>query len=425
MSNMKKPQSKLWFNNSILAVLLLSFSSSLPLVLLGSTLQAWYTVAGVNLLTIGMLTLVGQPYLYKFLWAPLMDRFTPLLADRRRGWILITQVGLIIGLCVMAYMTPQTHPWSLAIVALIVAFISASQDIAIDGYRVDILTPEMRSAGAAVTSFGGRLAILVGGAFALILASSIGWRFTFLLMAGIILLEILVTLWSPMPPTTRAIPHTLSEAIKEPVRNIFQREHALAILIFIIIYKLCDAFAFALNTTFLIRGLGFNLAEVGLIYKIDSLCALLLGSVIGGIAMQRLGMFKSLLYFGLLQAVSNLSYVALALVGKSYAVMTMAVFVEYFCSGLSTVAFIVFLMSLCDQRYSAAQYAIFSALMALPRVLSGPEVAYLVEHVGWATFYFITCLLGLPALMLLLWMKDRVNFEWDASLPAASQEATT
>lgn len=399
-----------WFCRPILAVLLLSFSSSLPLVLIGSTLQAWYTVAGVNLLTIGMLTLVGQPYVFKFLWAPLMDRFAPLTSDRRRGWIVLTQVGLVLGLVTIAYLKPDIHPWWLASVAFAVAFISASQDVAIDAYRVDILDSRNRGIGAAVTNLGGRAAILVGGALALILASVIGWRITYLLMAGLIALEILITVWSPKPATLINAPSSLKAAMLDPIKNIMKREHTLAILIFIIIYKISDAFASALTTPFLIRGVGFSLAEVGLIYKIVSLSALLLGSFIGGAFMHRLGLYKSLLYFGVLQAVGNLAYMVLALVGKNYLVMALSVFVEYFCSGLGTVAFIVFLISLCDKRYSAAQYAIFSALMAIGRVFSGPEVAIMVEHLGWAVFFFTTFLFGLPAVLLLMWMKGRVNF---------------
>ncbi|OGO92813.1 MAG: MFS transporter [Coxiella sp. RIFCSPHIGHO2_12_FULL_42_15] len=410
MQNNHQEKLAMWWSRPILAILFMSFSSSLPLVLVGSTLQAWYTVAGVDLLTIGMLTLIGQPYVYKFLWAPLMDRFSLFSFDRRRGWILLTQVALVVGLATMAYLDPKTDPWLLATVAMAVAFVSASQDIAIDAYRVDVLTERMRSAGAAVTNLGGRLAILVGGAFALVIAAEIGWRATYLLMAGFIFMEIIITLTSPKTPTVLNQPQTLSDAIWQPVKNIFSRQHAIAIIIFIVLYKLSDAFAFALNTTFLIRGVGFSLEEVGLIYKIVSLVALLLGSFVGGVLMQRIGLYRALLYFGVLQVVSNLTYMFLALVGKSYLIMILSVFTEYFCSGLGTVAFIVFLMSLCDKRFSAAQYAIFSALMAIGRVFAGPEVAVMVEHLGWAGFYFVTFLMGWPAIFLLLWLRARVDF---------------
>lgn len=421
MQRQRRQQIALWWSRPIVAILFMSFSSSLPLVLIGSTLQAWYTVAGVNLLTIGMLTLVGQPYVYKFLWAPLIDRFTPFSFDRRRSWILCTQILLVMGLVVMAYLNPKTNPWMLATVALLVASISASQDIAVDAYRVDVLSAKRRSAGAAVTNLGGRLAILVGGAFALVLAARIGWRLTYLIMAGFIFIEIFITLWSPKTPTVKYKPKTLSDAIAQPIKNIFSRQHAIALLIFIVLYKLCDAFAFSLNITFLIRGVGFSLEEVGFIYKMVSLVALLLGSFVGGVFMQRLGIYKSLLYFGVLQTVSNLTYMALALIGKNYSAMILSVFAEYFCSGLSTVAFVVFLMSLCDKRFSAAQYAIFSALMAVGRVFAGPEVAIMVEHLGWAGFYFVTFLLGWPAVFLLLWLHGRMSFEWRSGVASLTE----
>lgn len=407
---------KVWWSRPIIAILLMSFSSSLPLVLIGSTLQAWYTVAGVSLMTIGLLTLVGQPYVYKFIWAPFMDRYSPLSFDRRRSWIAIAQFGLVLGLVWMAFLNPKQDPWLLASVALVVAFISATQDIAIDAYRVDILSPKKRSIGAAVTTLGGRGAILVGGAFALILAAEIGWRWTYLLMASLIAVEFILTFFSPAAPLVVDKPKTLADAVISPIRDIFSRRHAVAILVFIVLYKLCDAFAFALNTTFLIRGVGFSLEEVGFIFKIVSLIALLIGSFVGGAMMQRLGLYNSLLYFGMLQAISNLTYMCLAIVGKNYLVLVLSVFIEYFCSGLSTVAFIVFLLSLCDKRYSAAQYAIFSAVMAIGRVFAGPEVAILVEHFGWATFYFLTFLVGWPAILLLFWLRKKINFEWQPAL---------
>lgn len=405
-------QVKSWFSRPVLAVLFLSFSSTLPLILIGSTLQAWYTVAGAKLFTIGMLTLIGYPYLFKFLWAPIMDRFAFFGLDRRRGWIFITQFSLAVGLGVIALLTPETHPRLLALVALIVAFLSASQDVCIDAYRVDVLNPSNRGFGAAVTNFGGRGAMLVGGAFALVMATEMGWRSTYFIMAGIMLVMMLITWWSPRTPEVKNAPASLRAAVVEPLRNFLRRDYVVAIIVFILIYKLCDALAFSLNLTFLYRGIGFSLTEIALFYKVISLTALLFGSFIGGVYLQRLGMYKALLYFGILQTTANLSYMVLAMVGKSYVLMAMAVFTEYFCSGLSSVAFLVFLMSLCDKRYSASQYAIFSALMAVGRVLVGPEVAIMVEHLGWALFFFVTFLTGIPALFLLMWLREKIEFEY-------------
>lgn len=397
-------------NPRLMVVLLLSFSSGLPLALIGSTLQAWYTVAGVSLLTIGTLTLVGQPYVYKFLWAPIMDRFSLFGMGRRRGWILMMQVLLVIGLATMAFLNPRTHAWVLAWVALVVAFFSASQDISIDAYRTDVLHIKERGLGAAFNTFGYRIAIIVSGAVALILAAEIGWRWTYLIMAALIGIEIVVTLWAPSPEQVVEAPKTITKAVIQPISEFFRRDKAIAVLIFIVIYKLTDAFALSLNTPFLIRGVGFNLLEIGTIYKVTALASTLVGSLVGGLLMRRLGLFRSLMYFGLLQAVSNLAYMVLALVGKSYVLMVSAVFVEYFCGGLSTVAFVAFLMSLCNRRYTATQYALFSALSAVGRVFVGPEAAVMVDYMGWALFYFSTFLIGMPALLLLWWLRSRVDF---------------
>lgn len=402
-------------NPRLLAVLFLSFSSGLPIVLVGSTLQAWYTVAGVNLMTIGALTLLGLPYVYKFLWAPLMDRFAILKLGRRRGWILLMQLAIVAGLIVMAFLHPKTHPWLLAWMAFVVALFSASQDIAIDAYRTDVLPLKERGLGAAFNTFGYRMAMLVAGALALILASQIGWRLTYFIMAALIFMECFITFLAPRPEKVVAPPRTLRNAVVDPVKNFFKqkevkRKGAIAILIFIVIYKLADAFALSLNTTFLIRGIGFTLDQIAFIYKFVSLAAVILGSLIGGWLMPRLGVYRSLMFFGFLQIASNLGYMALAMVGKNYAMTIFAIFAEYFCSGLGTVAFIVFLMNLCDRRYTATQYAMFSALAAVGRVFVGPEAALMVEHFGWALFYFSTFLIGFPSLLLLWWLRHRVDF---------------
>ncbi|AKP73244.1 muropeptide transporter [Piscirickettsia salmonis] len=401
-------------NRRTTAVFLLTFSSSLPLILVGSTLSAWYTVAGVSLLGIGALSMVQQPYIFKFLWAPLMDRFSLFGWCRRRSWILLTQILLVIGLVLMAYSGPKQYPFGLAMIALILAFFSASQDIAIDAYRIDILHANELGMGAAITSLAGRIAMLFGGAVALVFAAEIGWQNTYLMMAAVMALEILATLAAPALRNEEATPRSLQESIVGPLKDFVRREHALSILIFILTYKMCDALALALNTPFLIRGVGFSLLEMGTIYKTMSLAASLLGTVVGGIFYKRLGLYRTLMCYGILQALSNLAYMGLALASKSYFLMAAAVFVEYFCGALSTVAFVAYLMSLCKQRFSATQYAILSAIIAIPRVYFGPLAAIMVDYFGWAQFYLITCLIGFPPLILLLRMKKYLlNYRLD------------
>lgn len=393
-----------------MAVLFLSFSSTLPLVLLSGTLQAWYTDAGVSLMVIGSLSLLQYAYLAKFLWAPLMDRYASMILGRRRSWVLITQIGLALTLAIIAFMDPARQSWEIFCVAIITAFISASQDIAIDGYRVDILRHRERGLGAAVTTVGGRMAMLVGGGLALIIAADYGWRVTYLLMALLMLAQIIVTLSAANLEKTVNLPLSLQDAVIAPFRELLTRKYIMMILLLVLIYKFDDALALSLNTAFLMRGLGFTLLELGYTYKLVSIIAALLGGFAGGFLIPRLGLYRSLIIFGFSQTVTNLSFMVLAIVGKSFPLMINAVFFDYFCGGLSTVAFIAFLIILCRQEYSATQYTILSAFMAVTRVFIGPVAAYLVKHIGWASFYLITFFSGLPALFLLRWLRERVNF---------------
>ena len=400
----------LLMSHRILAVFLLSFSSGLPLALTGSTLQAWYTVAGVNLMTIGILTTVGQPYVYKFLWAPLVDRFNLFKIGRRRDWILLMQFLLALSLAWMALLNPEKTPWLLASIALIVAFFSATQDIAIDAYRADVLAIRERGFGASVTNVGGRLALLVSSSLALIFAAQFGWRSTYFVMAGLMLCCMIVTWRSPQLPPVKATPVRFGESIIAPLRQFMGRRNATVLLIFILLYKMCDAFALSLNTVFLIRGVGFSLVDIGAITKIMGITGALLGSLVGGLLLSRMGLYRSLMIFGFLQMVSNLSFALLFIVGKSYLLMASSIFLDYFFGGMSSVAFVVLLISLCDHRYSATQYALFSAVASLTRVFIGPIAAMVVEHVGWVQFYIWSFIIGIPSLFILYWLRHRFDF---------------
>ena len=255
-------------SRKILVLLLLGFSSGLPLALTGGTLQAWLTVKGVDLTTIGLFALVGQPYTYKFLWAPLMDRYTIPLLGRRRGWLVLTQLALLGTIAWMGTLSPQASPWLLAALALAVAFLSSSQDIVSDAYRTDVLGAEERGAGAAVSVFGYRIAMLVSGGLALILADSwLGWTGTYWLMAALMLVGVVAVWFAEEPEAPPRAPHTLEQAVSEPMREFFARDGAWLLLVLIILYKLGDAFAGSLSTAFLIRGPGFSLTEVGLVNK--------------------------------------------------------------------------------------------------------------------------------------------------------------
>ncbi|OGT50696.1 MAG: hypothetical protein A3E84_00240 [Gammaproteobacteria bacterium RIFCSPHIGHO2_12_FULL_42_13] len=394
--NLKKP----YFST----IFFLALVSGLPLALTSSTLQAWYTVSGVSLIAIGWLTLIGQPYAFKFLWAPLLDQWSPLSYDRRRSWMLISQVLLVVFLTFMAFLNPAHQPVFLAVIALLVAVCSATFDTVFDAYRTEILPEPERGVGTSIYTIAYRIAMIFSSAIALMLAAKIGWRATYLIMAASMLGLIIATIRADRAPvTTRSSLTflTVREAIVMPLCAFLARKNALIILLFIVLYKLPDALALSLNTTFLIRAMHFDLMTIGAISKTAGLIALLLGSALGGLLLSRMSVIRALLFFGILQALSNLLYVWLIYAGTNVSVMAAAVSGEYFCSGLSTVAFVVFLMSLCDQRYTATHYALFSAVASLGRIFIGPIAAVLVERVGWVDFYITSALIGIPALALL------------------------
>jgi PAT family beta-lactamase induction signal transducer AmpG len=403
------PYLEVFGNRRIAVVLFLGFSSGLPLALTGGTLQAWMTVSGVDIATIGLFSLIGLPYLFKFLWAPLMDRFVPPLFGRRRGWIALMQMALAGAIFIMASLDPTRVPMMLAGLALLVAFLSASQDIVYDAYRTDVLREKERGAGAAVSVLGYRVAMLVAGALALIIADQIGWHGTYVLMAMLMFAAVLATIFGPEPETAVKPPARLSEAVMGPLKDFFSRRDALWLLALIVLYKLGDAFAGTLTTAFLLRGAGFSLTDVGAINKTLGLIATIVGALFGGALMVKLGLFRSLLLFGVLQALSNLSFMVLAWVGKNYSVMVAAVGFENFAGGMGTAAFVALLMGLCNARYSATQFALLSAAASVGRVLVGPPAGYLVKAIGWADFFFLTFLVALPGLVLLWWLRGTVS----------------
>ena len=390
-------------------MLLLGFASGLPLPLTGGTLQAWLTVAGVDLKTIGIFSLVGVPYTIKFLWSPLMDRFVPKWLGRRRGWIFPIQLVLLCGIALMGFLTPTYAPYSLGVLAFLVAFTSASQDIVIDAYRTDVLLEKERGIGAATFVLGYRIAMLVAGALALIMSDYIGWQNTYLIMATIMIVGILGTFTGPEPEGNIGTPRTLKEAVLGPLKDFINRRFAFTMLLLIVLYKLGDAYAGTMTTTFLLRGAGFTATEVGTINKGMGLIATIIGAMFGGTIMIKLGLFRSLMLFGLFQMVSNLSFMVLAWLGKSYGVMIFAVAFENLCGGMGTAAFVALLMALCDKRYSATQFALLSSLSALGRVLIFPSSGYVIDVTGWATFFFITTLTALPGLWLLWRMRDEID----------------
>lgn len=404
----------------MMALLLLGFASGLPLFLTSRTLQAWMTVEGVDLGAIGLFSLVALPYSLKFLWSPLLDRFVPPFLGRRRGWLVITQIALTGAIALMSFQQPQLSLQLLAFNALLIAFLSASQDIAFDAYRTDVLTPPEMGAGAALAVLGYRIALLATGAAALVLADSLSWQLVYLCLAGLMLLTVAFSLFAPEPQLKDRPPANLREAVILPFQEFFQRSgvrQGLLILVFVVLYRLGDALVGNMATPFLLQT-GFTQTDIGAIQGGMGLLATIVGTLLGGALLSKLGINRSLWVFGGLQALSNIAYLILAQVGQNYPVMVLAINVENFCGGLGTAGFVAFLMSLCNQRFSATQYALLSSLMAVSRDILVAPAGKIAEATGWSLFFLLTLIAALPGLLLLPWFAP-----WNVSPTPGLEDA--
>jgi PAT family beta-lactamase induction signal transducer AmpG len=390
-------------SRKMVALLLLGFSSGLPLFLTSKTLQAWMTVERVDLGAIGLFSLVSLPYSLKFIWSPLLDRFVPPFLGRRRGWLVLTQGALLLAIAAMALQRPSQALQLLAINALLIAFFSASQDIAFDAYRTDVLEQREMGAGAAVAVLGYRIALIVTGSLALILADRIPWSTVYLLMSALMVIGLCASLWAPEPRQQERPPTSLADAVSLPFIEFFQRSGLLRgvlILLFIVLYKLGDALANNMSTPFLLQT-GFSQTDIGAIQGGMGLLATIVGTLAGGAILSKIGIHRSLWVFGALQAVSNLAYFLLAQIGKNYSFLVLTINIENFCAGLGTAAFVAFLMNLCNQRFSATQYALLSSLMAVSRDILVAPAGSLAKSTGWPLFFLISIVAAVPGLLLL------------------------
>ena len=405
------------FNRRIAVVTLLGFSSGLPLALSGGTLQAWITEVGVEITTIGIFSLVGIPYVFKFVWAPILDRYQLGWLGRRRDWTLIAQTALAVLLISIGYLDLASGELAwLGIAALMLAFLSATQDIAIDAYRTEVLEQKERGFGAAVFVAGYRVAMLTAGAGALALADRVGFERVYIVMGMLMGIGVAANLASPRLAATVPAPKTLRAAVVDPLKDFFTRPEALVLLALVFLYKLGEAFAGTLTTTFLLRGLEFSLMDVGIINKGLGIIASIAGALFGGALMYRFGLYRSLLMFAWLQAVTNLGFCLLAITGKSYLALVIVIALENLTGGMGTAAFVALLMALCDPRYTATQFAMLTAVAALGRVLAGPPSGLMVESLGWPLFYFISFIIAVPAILILT-NKQRLVARLDAAPP--------
>lgn len=498
----------------LLMVTVLGFASGLPLALSGTALQTWLTIDNVDVATIGFFSLVGLPYTFKFLWAPLMDRFEPGSFGRRRGWLFLLQVALAGALAVMSTLSPSSQTQLVASVALFVAFLSASQDIVIDAYRTDVLHAEERGLGSSLSVFGYRMAMILSGGIALVWADTVsgyGWSWPeiYRIMAVIMLVLAFLspTVLPPVPsraekPTSNARNDVTGffalvlvviagyfftakvitpligmlgalltnsdnagapdlkkwtdlislivglvitvplgwrvsvwakfETLNVSLANYFKMPGAVNILILIVLYKLGDAFAGSLTSPFLIKGMGFAQAEIGVVNKVIGIWLTIFGALLGGVLMVRIGLFWSLLGFGVLQMLSNLGFWLVAIMGRdAWGALMMPAFdlgfvslkeatrldlllvsaigFENITGGMGTAAFVALLMALCNQKFTATQYALLSAFAAVGRVWVGPMAGVLATSLGWPAFFVFSTISAVPGILMLWSLKSVVT----------------
>ncbi len=501
-------------------VTLLGFASGLPLALTGQAMQAWLTVDGIDLSTIGFFALVGLPYTFKFLWAPLIDRFDIPGFSRRRGWLLMIQLAMAGVLVLLSLTTPKNEMMIFALYAVILSFLSASQDVVIDAYRTDLLAAPERGLGASLSVLGYRLAMIFSGGIALIWADPIQggktWNEIYFIMAMVMLVMSLVTVfalptlqthvkqfegsarrdifgflsilliavlgyvltsyvlnpmasqmtsawfdptgltlnaaqklstahqrWSNVAGLLMGLGLTLPVAwlamrrlgfstLNAALDDYLKHQRALWLLLFIVLYKLGDAFAGSLLTPFLLSGMGFGQAEVGVVNKILGIWLTIIGAIVGGTLMMRLGLYRALLYFGILQLVSNIGFYVIAISSKGAwgsivlpafnlgivqlktattvdMLLLSAISFENISGGMGTAAFVAFLMALCNARFTATQYALLSAFASVGRVWVSPLAGVIAESAGWPTFFINSLFFGAPGIVLLYYLRNAIG----------------
>lgn len=394
----------------MLVAAFMGFASGLPLLLTGSVLQAWMKEEGVDLGTIGLFALVGLPYTLKFLWAPLMDRFTPNGLGRRRGWLLIFQLLLIGSLLVLSLAQPAIDPWWLAVAALLVTFFSASQDIVIDAYRREALADDEQGLGASLYVNGYRVGMLLASGGGLILADHMSFSQVYQLMAVFMCVGVVTTLFAPEPEPAEGVPSTLREAVVQPFVEYFLRRDAVVILAFILLYKIGDTMASHMTTPFYLD-IGFSKTEIGTVVKLFGFWATIVGGLVGGVLIMRLGIFRALWIFGILQGVSTAGFAVLAQLGASLPGLAAVITFENLSGGMGTAAYIAYMASLTNKKFTATQYALLSSLMGVPRVIAAAPTGYLADSMGWSAFFIFCALIALPGLLLLRWLHGRGSDE--------------
>ncbi|HEY1100838.1 MAG TPA: AmpG family muropeptide MFS transporter, partial [Myxococcota bacterium] len=381
----------------------LGFSSGLPLALVGHTLAAWMTDANADLTTVGIFSAVTLPYSIKFLWAPAIDHLPPPLLGRRRGWALVFQALLIAGLVWMSLSDPIADASMLAVAALCVAAFSASQDLVLDAYRTDVLTPAERAAGSATFVTGYRVGMLASGSLAMILADHTSWANVYRIMAVFVLIGVVAIVLAPEPQAPPRARLSLEQMVLQPLRQFASRKGAFIAFAFMLTYKIGDAFAGALTTRFF-KEVGFSNTELGTLHSGVGMIATIVGGLVAGAVMPKLGTRRGLVVFGALQALTNSCFAVMAVTGKSTALLIGGVVLDNFAGGMGTMAFVAFLMGQCDRRFSATQYALFSSVSAFPARALGALSGFAATSLGWPAFFVGTIVVAIPGVLLALFV---------------------
>ena len=392
---------KIIFSGRMLRTLLMGFSCGLPLLLTISVLQAWMKEEGVDLTVIGLMALVGLPYTVKFLWAPFLDRFTLPFLGRRRGWMLVSQILLVLVICWLGLTSPTNNPWIVAFVAFLVTFFSASQDIIVDAYRREDLPDEELGLGSSLYINGYRIGMLLASGGGLIMADFMSFSFVYMIMGACMIPGIVTTILSPEPETPAGTPKTIQEAVILPLKEYFSRTGAWWILGFIFLYKIGDTMASAMTTPFYLD-IGFSKTEIGAVVKLFGFWATIAGSLVGGIMMLRLGINRSLWIFGALQAISTAGFAMLATIGHNIGALSGVIALENLSAGMGTAAYVAFMASVTNKKFTATQYALLSSLMGIPRVMASAPTGFLAKHMGWVSFFVMCTLIAIPGMLLLL-----------------------
>ena len=384
----------------MLVAFLMGFSCGLPLLLTLGVLQAWMKEEGVDLTWVGMITLVQSPYSWKFLWSPVLDRFTPPVLGRRRGWLLIAQLALMVSIAALGWSDPVAHPGWMVASAVLVAFFSATQDTVVDAYRREDLADEELGLGSSLYIYGYRIGMWAASGGGLILADYLPFSQVYLVMAAGLIPGVATTLLAPEPRVETGAPQSLREAIWDPLADFFRRDSAVWILAFILLYKIGDTMAAAISTPFYLE-MGFSKSEIGAVVKLFGSWATIAGAVTGGMLMLRLGIHRSLWVFGVLQAISTAGFAVLTRIGCSLPALSGVIAFESITGGMGTSAFVAFMAGLTNKKFTATQYALLTSIMGLPRVLASAPTGLVAKHLGWEWFFIFCTLAAIPGILLL------------------------